>query len=602
MSSTLSRRTLIQSTGALSLSTVMPIAATNAAAQSTPEVLPASRAVVTMSPQHGSMFALPGTTIAFRGVTADQIGNIYVSGSLSGPASGALREHSDGNGVTWKHDAEFLETETVIVRADVPLTDASDGAATFVIGEQAPRPATSPIEDRTTASDDDSIVHSFRSRPDMAPVKIDVDVLDASRIAPGVMAVTPNVPGGQSGAHLVDNAGETIWHHTPADINHVIYCLNMQVYNGEPVLTWWEGGDYRGWGYGHYVIADQSYNRIATIQAGHGLNGLDLHDLVLTDYGTAWAASYHSQWAEVGGIRRNVIEYVIQEIDVASGDIWWEWHSLDHVGLEESNAKLPEDPGFSWDHFHGNSIEVDNDGELIVSSRTSHTIFKISVKDHQIIWRLGGELSDFRLDENAKFYWQHDARRASGGTLSLFDNHDDTNEDESRGIVFELDEVAMTATLLREYHRDGGMWSPYQSNMQTLENTNLFIGWGSGPRCSEFTHEGEMIFDMKYRAGGSYRGYRIAWNATPDRPLDYVLDDAPDGYLTCYVSWNGATEVSGWQVIAGPTVDAAEVVAIASKTTFETELAGVPISAYMEAQALNATGQIIGGRILQRGG
>ena len=593
MSVNISRRRLVQASAGMA---ILPTQITKAG-QATPVVEVESQALVTMSPQHGSLFALPGTTIIIRDVTLDQIGNIYVSGSLSGPAHGVIREHSDGNGVTFQPDAEFFETETVTVTADVPLTDGPEGAATFVIGEQAHRLTTAPIFDRTAASDNDDLVHSFKSRPDMAPVKIDVFTIDEPRLAPGLIAVTPNVPEGQSGAHLVDNTGETIWHHTPADTNQVVYCFQRQTYNGEPVLTWAESPDIRGLGYGHHVIYDQSYQQIATVQAGHGLDGLDVHDLVITDYGTAWAFSYNAVWSEVNGARQAVMEGVIQEIEIATGDVWWEWHSLDHIGVEESEADITGGPDFAWDYLHINSIDVDHDGNILFSSRTCNTIYKVDTKNHQVIWRLGGTQSDFPLEPDAVFYWQHDARRLPDGTISIFDNHDDTNQTESRGIVFALDEVAMTATLLREYYRDGGMWSPYQANMQTLDNGNVFMGWGSGPRCSEFTHEGEMIFDMKYRSGGSYRGYRVDWQGTPTRPLDYLIADGADGTLTAYVSWNGATDIAEWRVVDGNGNELAR----AAKTTFETELTGIPISAYMEAQALNAAGQVIGGRVMHRG-
>ena len=597
MSIGFSRRTLVRASAGLAALSAEGIGA-QGLNQATPLADSIGQAVVTMSPQHGSRFALPATTIAIRGVTLDQIANIYVKGSRSGPAHGVLREHSDGNGVTWEPDARFFETETVTVTADVPLTNTVDGAATFVVAEQAPRLPTTPITDRTSVSAGDDLVHSFRSRPDMAPVKIDVGLIDESRIAPGVVAVSPNVPGGQSGPHIVDNAGETIWHHTPADPNQVVYCFKRQTYNGVPVLTWAESPNIRGLGYGHHVFYDQSYEQIATVQAGHGLDGLDVHDLVITDYGTAWVFSYNAVWADVNGARQNVMEGVIQEIEIATGEVWWEWHSLDHIGTDESESDISETPDLAWDYLHINSLDVDHDGALLISSRTCNSIYKIDVNNHEVVWRLGGIKSDFPLADDAKFFWQHDAQRLPDGTISIFDNHDDTNRTDSRGIVLELDEEAMTATLVREYHRDGGMWSPYQANMQTLENGNVFIGWGSGPRCSEFTADGEMIFDMKYRAGGSYRGYRIDWEGTPSRPIDYLLEDAADGSLTAYVSWNGATDIASWRVIDG---NGAEV-ARAPKTTFETQVTGIPISSYLEAQAINAAGQIIGGRILQRGG
>lgn len=578
----------LAASGAISLSYATAASQTNLTASTE-----ASQALVRMSPQPGSRYALPATTIAFRGVTADQIGDLMVSGTVSGPASGVLREHSDGQGVSWINDTEFFDAEEITVRATIPLTTATDGAATFIIGEQAPRPAADATED---TEPDPSVVHAFKSRPDLAPIKVEVSLFDQERTTDSLIAVTPHVPNGQAGATIYDNSGQPVWHTVAANINHPIYCLQMQNYLGQPVLTWSEGAKRTGYGYAHHVIANQSYEPIAYVQGGNGVNGLDVHDLILTDYGTAWAFSYHPVWTNDAGRPRNVFECIIQEIDVSTGDVWWEWHSLDHIPLDESYAARPVDLETAWDYIHVNSIEVDHDGNLLISSRTNHSIYRISTENHEVLWRLGGKESDFPLEPDAVFAWQHDARRLPDGTISIFDNLDDTNQVDSRGLVFELDEEAMTATLIREYHRDGGMHSPYQANMQTLDSGNVFIGWGSGPRVSEFTHEGEMIFDMRYLAGVSYRGYRVDWTGTPTRPIDYLLEDAADGSLTCYVSWNGATDIAEWRVIT----DSAGEVARVSKEGFETELTGIPVSGYMEVQALNSSGQILGGRILYR--
>lgn len=598
MTASISRRQFLQASAAIAAPLTIGDGLPSVGAQSTPDMIEEpSRPLFRISPQSGSNYALPYTTIIFRDVTSVQIGTIRVAGSLSGPNSGIVKEHSDGNGFSWIPDARFFDTETVTVQADVPLTDAPDGTLTFRIGEQAPRPKTdaSTIESVTTA--DPSVIHAFKSRPDLAPVNVDLALLDESRVAPGLVAVTPHVPNGQAGATIYDNAGHPVWHHIAADINHPIYCLKMQSYQGEPVLTWSEGAKRVGYGFTHFVIADQSYEPIAYVQSGHGLDGLDVHDMVLGEHGTAWAFAYHAVWTDDAGTRRNVMECVIQEIDVSTGDVWWEWHSLDHVPLDESNSPRPENPENSWDYIHVNSIEIDHDDNLLISSRANHCIYRLSTTDHRVMWRLGGKASDFALEPDAVFRWQHDARRLADGKVSLFDNVDSDNQANSRGMVFELDEETKKATLVREYFRDGGMHSPYQANMQTLENGNVFIGWGSGPRCSEFTHEGEMIFDMRYQAGVSYRGYRIEWQGFPNRPIDYLLEDGPDGTLTCFVSWNGTTEVAEWRIVT----DSGAELARTLRSGFETELTGIPISAYMEVQALNAGGQILGGRVLNRG-
>ena len=89
------------------------------------------------------------------------------------------------------------------------------------------------------------------------------------------------------------------------------------------MLTWWEGARYQGWGYGCHVLMNRNYEVVTRVQAGNGVNGLDVHDMEITQEGTAWVFSYHSVWIDDAGAERNVAECVIQEIDIETGDVWW---------------------------------------------------------------------------------------------------------------------------------------------------------------------------------------------------------------------------------------------------------------------------------------
>lgn len=104
------------------------------------------------------------------------------------------------------------------------------------------------------------------------------------------------------------------------------------------------------------------------VQATAGLRG-DLHEFVLTPRGTALLTSYvvrRYDLRAVGGPRDGTVQDAIfQEIDLASGRLLLEWHSLDHAGLEESYAPATAD----WDYFHINSVDLDHDGNLLVSAR-----------------------------------------------------------------------------------------------------------------------------------------------------------------------------------------------------------------------------------------
>jgi hypothetical protein len=178
-----------------------------------------------------------------------------------------------------------------------------------------------------------------------------------------------------------------------------------------------------GHGVGHYVVADSSYRPLATVNAGNRRAG-DLHEFLLTDRGTALLTTYavtQRDLSAVHGSKAGTIQdAMFQEIDIASGRVLLEWHSLDHIPVTESYWPLSS----NWDYVHLNSIDVDRDSNLLVSSRNTHTIYKLDRRSGQIIWRLGGKHSDFQIAPEAVFAWQHDARRQPDGTITMFDNGD----------------------------------------------------------------------------------------------------------------------------------------------------------------------------------
>jgi hypothetical protein len=192
-----------------------------------------------------------------------------------------------------------------------------------------------------------------------------------------------------------------------------------------------------------------------------------------------------------------------------------EWHSLDHIPLSESYWPVYE----PWDYVHINSIDVDYDGNLLVSSRNTHTVYKIDRHSGAVIWRLGGKSGDFSLASGAAFAWQHDVRRQANGTLTIFDNEGlpNANTNESRAIVLAVDEPGRKASLLREYRHPTPLLATSQGSVQVLPNGNIFVGWGAEPYVSEFSASGELLFDAqlgdKYL---SYRAFRMPWTGAPE--------------------------------------------------------------------------------------
>ena len=174
----------------------------------------------------------------------------------------------------------------------------------------------------------------------------------------------------------------------------------------------------------------------------------------------------------------------------------FEWRSLDHVAIEESHAPISTDTPF--DYFHVNSIELDADGNYLVSARNTWAIYKIDRGSGNVIWRLGGKKSDFAMGPGTVFAWQHDARHhgATDQLVSLFDDGAAPQvQPQSKALVLALDTKRMRATLHRRYTHDPPVLSHALGSTQLLPNGNVLVGWGTAPWLSEYTHDGELVFD-----------------------------------------------------------------------------------------------------------
>ncbi len=247
-----------------------------------------------------------------------------------------------------------------------------------------------------------------------------------------------------------------------------------------------------------------------------------------------------------------------------------------------------------WDFFHINSVDLDNDGNLLVSSRSTHTVYKLDRHSGTIMWRLGGKHSDFEMASGSNFAWQHHVRRQPDGTMTLFDNGaTPAVEKLSRGLILDIDEHAMTASLRRQYTHPK-ILSGSQGSMQPLANGNVFIGWGEIPRVSEFERSGRLVFDAVLgKQYQSYRAFRLPWSGTPaEAPAIATVRDGRD--LTVYASWNGATGVETWQLLGGAQESSLTPVSSTPSQGFESALRAASGGPYFAVRALDAAGAALG--------
>ena len=446
----------------------------------------------------------------------------------------------------------------------------------------------------------------FKSRPDLRPPVVTV-LEHADGATGGYIFIAPKHDAPQRGPEILDDAGQPVWF-DPVAVPDQAADFRVQTYAGKPVLTWWEGpiaSPILGTTYGHYVIADTSYKQIARIEGGLGKDTGDLHEFRLTPRGTALITLYKTvpgSLESIGGPKKGkVADSIVQEIDVETGKVLFTWHSIGHVAIDESYIPLTgpgsPPPGNPYDYFHVNSVEEEPDGNFLVSARNTSTIYEIDRNTGDVLWRLGGKKSTFKMGPGTTFWWQHDARRHADGTITLFDNGAaPPREKQSRAVRLRLDMDAKTATLVHQDLSPDRVLAGSQGDVQVLENGDRFVGWGAVPRMTQYDSNGKIVFDATFSEGDdSYRAYRFQWAATPSGRPAIATAKGRGGLKTIYASWNGATGVAWWQVVAGDDPKKLEPVGDAQATTgFETVLRADTNDDYIAVQALDAGANVLG--------
>ncbi len=581
------------------------VAASAAGATTAPQCAPATldnsalqQGAVTISPLAGSRDAVSRTQISFLGVPAASLSAISVVGSRSGRHSGRLEPYSQGNGASFVPSRPFVEGERVTVRARLSVGGSSRTLLdSFAIAREDPvNPIPVPIHPGSAAQE-----QHFASRPDLRPPIVRVTSNSPASAAGDVFAA-PYAGPGAAGPMIFDQSGQLVWFH-PLPAGVAAANLRVQQYLGKPVLTWWQGHIAFPFGQGEDVVDDGSYTTIARVRAGNGLHA-DLHEFQLTPSGTALITAYRAircNLAALGGPAWGAVtDGVMQEIDVASGLVMFEWTSLDHVDLRDSYEHASSSSTeWPFDFFHINSIDLDPDGSLLVSGRNTWAAYDIDPHSGRILWRLGGRASSFAEGPGTQTAFQHDARVLANGSISMFDNGaaPDVHK-QSRGVVLTLDLQKRTVRLARQLIHGPPLLAYSQGDVQALPNGSAFFGWGQQPYFSEYGALGEVLFDAHFpRYEQSYRAFLQLWTGAPAHPPQFSFAPGTDGAAgLVYASWNGATQVASWQVLAGPSPTSMQPVTQAPRTGFETVVV-VPAGTtgpYLAVHALDAEGRSLG--------
>jgi len=552
---------------------------------------------VDVSPEPGTDTANPDTQISFLGAPAANIREVSVVGSESGHHQGHVYGYFQGDGASFVPEKPFDPGEGVSVRAVIGGGVAGKTVA-FGFRVDTPYPTASVGEfPNPTAAPAD--YQSFDTLPGVQAPVLDVTVADRDPAAGDIL--TTNGPGpGQYGPLIYTPQGRLVWFdRLPA--GEVAEDLSEQTYEGRRDLTWWKGRVLElGFGQGEDIVMDSSYRTVARIAGGNGLKA-DLHELQVEPHDIAYITAYNPIRCNLAAVKGaadgSIVDTAIQEIDMRTGLVRWEWHSLDHVAAEESETEAPR-TSTPWDWFHLNSIDPEPDGEIFISARSTWAGYQLEGASGRILWRLGGLKSSFKMGPGTETAWQHDGRILADGEVTLFDDGSNPPiHQQSRAVRIALDFTTHEARLAAVFtHANPPLLAASQGNMQTLPDGNTVVGYGGVPAISEYADDGALLFDANLPFDMSfYRAFRFPWSGRPLSPPVVLasLNDTGEETIV-HASWNGASEVAAWRVLAGKrsgTLAAQTTIPASgfeSSTTLPTKYARVAV------QALDAAGRVLG--------
>lgn len=568
--------------------------------------LPASSIYV--SPAPGTDTVNPHSQISFLGLPARAIHAVSVTGRQSGRHAGRLFAYSQGDGASFVPDSPFVPGELVSVTATIdvgryfsppqPVPPLPHRKVSFSFRVDTPySTADEPPFPNPQATPAD--YQSFDTLPGVQAPVLSVTVPDRDPTAGDIL--TTNGPGpGQYGPLIYTPQGRLVWFdHLPG--GETAEDLNVQSYEGRRDLTFWRGKVLSlGFGQGEDVVMNYRYQTVARVPGGNGLQA-DLHDFQIVPRDISYTTAFNAircNLSSIGGASDGVIlDTAVQEIDMKTGLVRWEWHSIDHVGAAESETPAPKN-ATPWDWFHVNSIDPQPDGNILISARSTWAGYQLEGGSGNILWRLGGLKSSFKMGPGTETAWQHDGRILSNGEVTLFDDGSNPPiHQQSRGLRIALDSRTHEARLIAAYtHPDPPLLTPSQGNMQTLTDGNAVVGYGGVPAISEFSPGGTVLFDAHLPFDMSfYRAFRFPWSGRPSTPPAVLANLSNTGEETIvHMSWNGASDVASWRVLAGERPGS-----LTSRTTipasdFESSTILPKKYTYAAVQALNAAGNVLG--------
>ena len=301
---------------------------------------------------------------------------------------------------------------------------------------------------------------------------------------------------------VIDNEGRIVWYHRYASgpgLNFQAQSTGRWAFRPVPgpddLSTW--------------IEIDPLGRETRTLGCARGLPAR-FHDLRVEPDGSYWILCDETRTLDLseldGHPEASVTGTAVQHVS-ADGEVLFEWSPFDHFAITDLEVGERRGPTVNW--THGNALDLDTDGHLLVSFRNLSEVTKIDRRTGGVIWRLGGLANEFSFPggEAPAFLRQHSVRAPGPGHLLLLDNLGQAGDTRARR--FEYDAGTRTVHGLGSWGTSPPVVAELGGTVQPLPGGRILVAFGSGARVAEFDEAGNVVWEIHGDPGYIFRAQRI---------------------------------------------------------------------------------------------
>ena len=272
---------------------------------------------------------------------------------------------------------------------------------------------------------------------------------------------------------------------------------------------------------GRWVEVDVLGNETRSLRCARGLSPR-LHDLIAEPDGSYWLLCDEPRVMDlsaVGGVATAIVTGTAVQHIGADGALLFHWSPFDHFAITDVNEAERRGATVNW--THGNALDLDADGNLLVSFRNLGEVTKIDVRTGDVLWRLGGRANQFTFADTPmpSFVGQHSARAIGPGAILLLDNIGDPSQ--SRAERYSIDARAHTARLVQSYGSTPSVVTQIGGSVQPLPGGRTLVSFGTAGRVEEYDSTGRVVWRIEGNPGYVFRAQRIGSLYTPGTSLTW---------------------------------------------------------------------------------